>query len=126
MLVTDADVTRPLTDDEYGMLGWFAAEWPADLGPLLDAMRPGAEAQVFLHEPDGYTTVTVPFDQPVLELPSESPYRGEAQWEVDGMSGFAMLFSDPEGVMLEVIWNDGWPGRFPRPHELARGEAHRI
>jgi hypothetical protein len=115
-LVTEAK--RPLAEDEYGMLLWFAEQWPEELGPVVEAIAPDAEAEVCLYEPDGHTTVTIGFNAAPSKLPSTSPYEGEALWNVDGMPGSALLFSGANGVMLEVMWLDGWPGRFPRPDEL--------
>jgi len=122
--VTDA--RRPLSHDEYGMLQWFAEQWPEDLSAVLAAIPRDAEAQVFVYDSDGYTTIEVAFCAAPAKLPGTSPYEGEAAWNVDGMSGEAMLFSSPEGVMLEVIWHDGWPGRFPQPHELQPNHTQRA
>jgi hypothetical protein len=111
-------MSRPLTKDEYGMLAWFAEQWPEDLSPILRSVSPEAEAEVFVVDAGGYTTVRVAFAQPPSTLPSASPYEGEAVWDVEGMTGEAMLFLDDQGLMLEVIWQNGWPGRFPRRDEL--------
>ena len=106
------------------MLRWFADQWPDDLGPLLTAISRDAEAHVLVRDEDGFTTVEIAFEEAPSTLPPMSPYEGEATWDVAGLTGEAILFSSRDGVMLEIIWHDGWPGRCPRPDELRPASRH--
>ena len=112
------DETRVLNADERALVDWFFREWLV-LGAFAPLLPPETVAKVFINETDGYRTLSLPFIAPYEGETVQSPYLGEAVAEIDGRHFNAMLFSDSEGVMIEIIYaGDGWPIRMPKLNEL--------
>ncbi|MFL5913305.1 MAG: hypothetical protein ACJ768_22395 [Gaiellaceae bacterium] len=112
------DEKRPLAADERAILDWFFDEW-AELALLQEAVSPEAVADVFTAD-DGYRTISLAWATVPSALPAESPFPGEAEATIEGKHFNAMLFTNTEGLMLEMIWNPEWPGRLPTRAELRR------